>query len=247
MATATPLLRIEKLVKRYGDRTVLRQIDLAVEAGQAVGLVGVNGAGKTTLLKCMLDFVSYDSGTITICGRSATDTAARSALAYLPERFVPPYYLSGHDFLSFMTGLYGVDLDRDRLLDLLPAVDLNAAALELPVRQLSKGMAQKLGILSCLLSDRPLLIMDEPMSGLDPKARACIKHHLASLRNEGRTLFFSTHLLYDVESQCDRVAILHEGVLAFHGTPEECCRRFASNTLEQAYLRCVGSAPGGPI
>ncbi len=102
-------------------------------------------------------------------------------------------------------------------------------------------MAQKLGLIACLLSNKQLLLFDEPMSGLDPRARAYLKQYLLELKQKGKTLFFSTHLLVDVEALCDRVAILHQGEIRFIGTPEECCNHYEREDLEQAYLACVGN------
>lgn len=238
-----PVIRVEGLRKRYGANEVLRGVDLSVDEGEFFGLVGVNGAGKTTLIKCLLDFVAVDAGALRLFGIPATNSRARAGLAFLPEKFTPPYYLSGRDFLRYMSALHGVDFPESALGELLRVVDMDAGALQKPVRQLSKGMAQKLGILAALLAERPLLLMDEPMSGLDPKVRALLKSHLLSLRARKRTLFFSTHLLHDVEALCDRLAILHGGRVAFVGSPAECCRTFGAENLEQAYLNCV-TAPG---
>jgi len=244
MNSADPaVIGIHEVRKSYGARTVLDGVTLEVAAGEFFGLVGINGAGKTTLLKCLLDFARADAGTLTLFGCSSLMAEARAQLAYLPERFVPPYYLSGSDFLDYMGRLHGVPRDPARRMQLLGAVDLDAAALERPVRQLSKGMAQKLGLMACLQSDKPLLVLDEPMSGLDPMARAAVKQHLLGLRKQGRTLLFSTHLLHDAEVLCDRLAILHGGTVAFAGSPAQCCERFSAPDLETAYLRCVGG-PG---
>jgi ABC-2 type transport system ATP-binding protein len=101
-------------------------------------------------------------------------------------------------------------------------------------------MSQKIGLAACLLSNKDFLVLDEPMSGLDPKARAYLKRYLRSLKDQGKTLFFSTHMLNDVEMICDKVAILHEGKLQFVGSPSDCCTRYETNDFEQAYLRCVG-------
>lgn len=246
MTAADPaVVRIHDVRKRYGARTVLDGVTLDVSAGEFFGLVGINGAGKTTLLKCLLDFARADAGTLTLFGCSSLQPEARSQLAFLPERFVPPYYLSGTNFLDYMGQLHGVPRDPAQRLQLAKAVDLDAAALERPVRQLSKGMAQKLGLMAGLQSGKPLLVLDEPMSGLDPKARAAVKHHLLGLRETGRTLFFSTHLLHDADVLCDRLAILHDGAVAFVGSPAQCCERFSAPDLETAYLRCVGDQGSG--
>jgi ABC-2 type transport system ATP-binding protein len=236
-----PVISFTSVNKSYGRQQVLCGINLEVRQGGFVGLVGVNGAGKTTLIKCLLDFVAADAGTITIHGRDSTLTQARSQLAYLPEKFNPPYYLTGRDFLDYMARLYQVTYDQARLDAMLATLDLDPKALAKPVRQLSKGMSQKLGLAACLLSGRELLIMDEPMSGLDPRSRAYLKEYLLGLKTESRTLFFSTHLLNDVEMLCDRVAILHEGRIRFAGSPSECCRLLATDDFEKAYLKCIES------
>jgi ABC-2 type transport system ATP-binding protein len=122
----------------------------------------------------------------------------------------------------------------------LAALDLDPDALTKPVRALSKGMAQKLGLAAVLLSGKALYVLDEPMSGLDPRARALLKQHLLAQRHSGvQTLFFSTHLLPDVETLCDRMIILHAGIPRFIGTPAECCAAYDAPDLETAYLRCV--------
>lgn len=236
-----PVIRIQEVRKRYGAATVLDGVTLEINAGECFGLVGVNGAGKTTLLKCLLDFARADAGIVEIFGCSSREPSAREHLAFLPERFVPPYYLTGADFLAYMAQLHGVRPDPAALPALLVAVDLEATALARPVRQLSKGMAQKLGLLACLQGDKPLLVLDEPMSGLDPKARAAVKGRLRELRAAGRTVFFSTHLLDDAAALCDRIAILHHGRVAFTGSPAECCRAYSAADLESAYLSCVGA------
>jgi ABC-2 type transport system ATP-binding protein len=227
------------VVKRYGAQSVLDDVSLSVGAGEFVGLVGVNGAGKTTLIKSLLDFGTVDSGSISIFGVAHTRPESRARLAYLPERFLPPHYLNGREFLRYMANLHGVDYNEARVERMFQTLDLDKTALVKPVRQFSKGMAQKLGLAACFLSDKELLVLDEPMSGLDPKARALLKAHLLELKAQGRTLFFSTHMLGDVEQLCDRIAILHRGKLRFSGSPSECCVKFSAATLEQAYMACI--------
>ena len=218
---------------------MLRGIDLEIPAGEFCGLVGVNGAGKTTLIKSLLDLCAIDGGRIEIFGTTHKETAARAHLAYLPERFLPPHYTTGRDFMELMRTLHAATYTAPQCEAVLAALDFDPGALAKPVRALSKGMAQKLGLAATLLSGKPLFVLDEPMSGLDPKARALLKQYLLGLRGRQQTLFFSTHLLSDVEALCDRVAILHGGELRFTGRPAECCAQFAAPTLEQAYLRCV--------
>ena len=233
-------IQINKLSKSYGVHNVLSEINLSVPAGEFIGLVGVNGAGKTTLIKCMLDFCLLTSGAIEIFGVRHEKTNARERLIFLPEKFMPPYYLTGRDFLHYMANLHGREYNEVKTTELLKILDLDSSALAKSVRQYSKGMAQKLGLIACLLSDKDLFVFDEPMSGLDPKARAYLKHYLLELKQAGKTLFFSTHLLADVDALCDRVAILHAGKIHFIGTPQACCQEYKTDDLEQAYLACVG-------
>ncbi len=235
-----PAIEFQQTVKHYDKKMALRQIDLCIGSGEFFGLVGMNGAGKTTLLKCLLDFCAIDSGQIRIFGVSHRETTARSPLAFLPERFMPPYYLNGGDFLKYMLRLQGIPYEHARVLAMLQSLDLDATALTTPVHNYSKGMTQKLGLAGCFLANKQLYVLDEPMSGLDPKARALLKNRLLDIKTGGGTLFFSSHALADVEEICDRMAILHHGELRFVGTPAECCARFEAVTLEQAYLKCIG-------
>jgi ABC-2 type transport system ATP-binding protein len=234
-----PALRFQQIVKRYGKHDALRGVSLDVEEGEFFALVGMNGAGKTTLVKSLLDFCAVDGGDIRIAGRPPRDTNARAGLAFLPERFSPPYYLTGREFLHYLLALHQRPRGADDVLPALAALDLDASALDKPVRTYSKGMTQKLGLAAAFLSGKKLLVLDEPMSGLDPKARALVKRYLQRLKTEGVTLFFSTHMLPDVEELCDRMAILHRGEVRFAGPPEECRRRFGAGTLEEAYLNCI--------
>lgn len=239
-----PALHFSQVSKAYGNRAVLQGVDLNVRQGDFFGLVGVNGAGKTTLLKCLLDFSEPDSGSIEIFGISHRDYHSRQQLAFLPERFAPPYYLTGRDFLHYMLRLRGQGYDPSRVAEIIEALDLDPDSLEMPVSAYSKGMTQKLGLAACFLSDRPLFLLDEPMSGLDPKARVLLKRHLQGIRKRGHTLFFSSHALADVEEICDHMAILHQGGLRFAGTPDDCLRHFGTNSLEDAFMNCIAPTGG---
>lgn len=235
-----PALRFQQVVKHYAGKNVLQGIDLEIGAGECVGLVGVNGAGKTSLFKCLFDFVALDGGEIAIGGLSHRAPAARAALAFLPERFSPPWYLTGAGFLRSMAKLHGRSYDPARAEAVLDGLDLDRAALKAPVRQHSKGMSQKLGLAACLLSGKPTLVLDEPMSGLDPKARALLKARLVDARASGATILFSSHALADIEELCDRMAILHDGRLRFVGTPAACRALYGAPSLERAFLLCIG-------
>ena len=210
-------------------------------------MVGANGAGKTTFLKCVLDLCDYQAGRVEIFGVAGQEARSRAHLAYVPERFVPPHYLLGREFLAMTAGLAGAGFDLGRARALAEELELDPRALERPVRQLSKGMAQKLGLAGCFLLERDLYLLDEPMSGLDPAGRVAVKSLLARLHGEGRALFFTSHVLADVEELCQTIVVLNEGAVRFRGAPPELCARYGEASLERAFLSCVRSegAHGG--
>ena len=235
-------LQFHCVSKNFGKTPVLRELDFSLARGEAFALVGMNGAGKTTLLKCMLDLCTVDAGQITIFGLAHNAMHARKSLAFLPERFAPPYYLTGGDFIRYVLQLQTIPYRLSETEEMLAALDLDAGILSRPVRAFSKGMTQKLGLAACLLARRDLTVLDEPTGGLDPKARALLKQQLRGLKTEGRTLFLTSHALADVAEICDRMALLHQGRLRFVGTPAELCRQHATDDLEQAFLASIGSA-----
>jgi ABC-2 type transport system ATP-binding protein len=227
------------LAKRYGEFAALKDVELTVLEHEAFGLVGANGAGKTTLIRCLLDLTARDAGEASIFGVDATQPAARRRLAYLPERFMPPHYLRGGEFLRSMLELGRTQWDAPRAERLLAELELESGVLERPVRQLSKGMTQKLGLAACFLLERDLYLLDEPMSGLDPAARVAVKSVLRRLHAEGRTLFFTSHVLADVEELCSTLAVLERGSVRFRGSPAELCARYDEQRLELAFMRCI--------
>lgn len=237
-----PALCFSKVAKKYNRIPVLREVTLEIAAGEFFGLVGVNGAGKTTLLKCLLDLCTPDEGKIEIFGISYQLSVARSRMAFLPERFVPPYYLTGEDFIRYVLALQSAPYDPVMTERTLQSLDLDRDALRMPVRAYSKGMTQKLGLAASLLAQKELYVLDEPTSGLDPKARASLKTQLCHLKKHARTLFLTSHALSDVAEICDRMAVLHAGRICFVGTPAELCGRYASTDLEQAFLDCIKDA-----
>ena len=238
-ALVNSAVRIDALRKRYGKLVALETVDLAVAAGEAFGLVGANGAGKTTLIRCLLDLCAYDTGSIRIFGLPADRPQSRRRLAYVPERFMPAHYLRCREFLEFLARSFKLRYDAQRARSMLGDLELDAGVLERPVRSLSKGMTQKLGLAGAFLLERDLYVLDEPMSGLDPAARVAVKSVLRRLAAQGRTLFFTSHVLADVEELCSSIAVLEQGRLRWHGAPEALCRKYTEARLEQAFIRCI--------
>jgi ABC-2 type transport system ATP-binding protein len=237
--SAAPAVRVHGLIKRYGRVLALDGVELDIARGEAFGLVGANGAGKTTLIRCLLDLAAPDAGVSELFGIPTRVSAARARLAYLPERFAPPYYLRGEEFLRAMLELMGERYRPEAAAALCEELELERAALERPVRALSKGMTQKLGLAACFLANRELYVLDEPMSGLDPVARLAVKSVLHRLAGEQRTLLFTSHVLADVEELCSSIAVLHRARMRFHGAPRALCARYGEAGLERAFMKCI--------
>ena len=234
-----PAIEIDRLCARYGSADVLRDITLHVREGEILGLVGLNGAGKSTLLKAILMLVVPVAGRVLLFGQPHEHPGSRACAAYLPERFQPPSHLSGHDFVRLSLAFHRQRVRRALSCRLAEELDLDPAALRRPIRGYAKGMAQKLGVLATLLTARPLLILDEPMSGLDPKARVLLKRQLAAARARGRTILMSSHILADHDELCDRVAVLHQGRLGYVGSPAGLKESQGAPTLETAFLAAI--------
>lgn len=204
-------LRITQLTKRYDGAAVFEGADLVVEAGECMALVGLNGVGKSTLLHCLLDFIQPDEGTIEIAGVPHGAPQARAALAYLPERFLIPPYLSGREFLRYAMALHGQVADEARIAR--QAALLSIDFLDRKAATYSRGMMQLAGLAACMVVQPNLLVLDEPMAGLDPQAAFRLHDALKAAHAEGAAILFTTHELREVEALADRVAILQSGRL----------------------------------
>jgi ABC-2 type transport system ATP-binding protein len=195
-------------------RTILRDVAFDVEAGELFGFLGPNGAGKTTTIKALLGLLTPDAGAVHLFGRPPREAAVRARLGFMPERAYFPENLTAHELLVAHGGLAGVSaaVARRRAGELLELVGVGAAARH-RLGSMSKGMQQRVGLAQALVGDPELLILDEPMSGLDPLGRHDVRELMTSLRARGKTVFFSTHIIPDVEAVCDRVGILAAGRL----------------------------------
>lgn len=205
-----------RLKLRFKDRKIeaLKDLSMEVQEGEIFGLLGPNGAGKTTTIKILMGIQFPTSGRARLLGRPLGDSESKKRIGFLPEN---PYfydYLTGTEFLDFYGQLYGIPKQRrrKRIDELLELVGLSHAG-NLPLRGYSKGMNQRIGLAQAILNDPDLVFLDEPQSGLDPIGRKDVRDLMLSLRDEGKTVFFSSHILQDAELICDRVAILNKGEL----------------------------------
>ncbi len=238
---ALPLV-VKNVCKSYHQKQVLKDIQLELRSGEIFGLIGLNGAGKTTLIKIMLDLTSADQGTVSWFGVDSQQVTSRRHLSYLPEKFQPSRYLKGREYVELTLEYYKKTASREQMEQMAVLLDLDPLVLGRRVGSYSKGMGQKLGLLAALLVDSPFLLLDEPMSGLDPRARIRLKDALLNARASGRTVFFSSHILSDLDDICDRIAVLHEGKMGYVGTAAEFKARYPGKSLEQAFLASIEAA-----
>lgn len=237
----TAPLTINAISKAFGDHQVLQDVSFSLEEGEIFGLIGLNGAGKTTLIKIILNLLSADAGHATIFGLDSASVEARAKLCYLPEKFQPSRYLKGKEFLSFALSYYDRVLDMTRAREMAKAFDLRPEMLDERVGAYSKGMGQKLGLLSAFMADVPFLMLDEPMSGLDPSARIKLKRMMLDMRADGASIFFSSHILSDIDEICDRIGVIHDGKLLYVGTPQAFKEAYIAATLELSFLKAIGA------
>lgn len=233
-------VEIEGLWTGYGKADVLQDVTLTARAGEILGVLGLHGAGKSSLIRSVLMLLEPRAGTVRLFGEPHHRPTARARLAYLPERFQPPGHLSGFDFIRLTLAFHGCQGRRSRIAALAEDLDLDRSALRRPISGYTKSMAQKLGVLAMLSTDRSLLVLDEPMSGLAPNARHLVKRQLAAARARGRTILLSSEVPADHDGLCDRIAVLHQGRIANVGTPEELQARHGGPTLESAFLAAIG-------
>lgn len=235
----TDILTLDQVNISYGKFPAVKTVSFKVQAGEVFGLIGLNGAGKTSLIKCILGLRVQDSGHIHVFGKPPASKAGRKALAFLPERFDPPWFLSGMEFIKFSLRLYHRPFDAGEVVDYAKRLALDPAALKRRVQTYSKGMRQKLGLIATIMTECELMILDEPMSGLDPMARALVKDMLIEYQKKGKTLFFTSHILADMDEICGRVAVLHQGEITFTGSPADLKTSTGAESLERAFLLSI--------
>lgn len=245
-ASASPAIVFDHLRVVYpaksrsgSPKIAVRGLDLEIRQGEIFGFLGPNGAGKTTSMNVLLGFLQPTSGTARINGIDISNPQSRESLGYLPELTYYYKFLNAVELLHFYGKLFGLnDSERNkRIAELLKLVELTDAATR-PIKTYSKGMQQRVGIAQALINNPQVLIMDEPTSGLDPLGRNKVRQIIQRLKEEGKTVFFTSHELGEVETVCDRVAIFAAGELKVLGTVEELVSEHQCS-LEQLFLRIV--------
>jgi ABC-2 type transport system ATP-binding protein len=241
----TENLRVEYRSRemRRATKLALRGLNLEVNAGEVFGFLGPNGAGKTTTMNVLLGFVQPSGGSASLFGIDVRQPIARQRIGYLPELTYYYKFLTAEELLRFYATIFGLRRqEADQRIDrLLKLVELEHAR-KRPIRTYSKGMQQRVGLAQALINNPDLLILDEPTSGLDPLGRMKVREIIQRLKNEGKTVFFSSHELGEVEAVCDRVAIINQGELKVVGRVDEIRKPHHAN-LEQAFLEIIGFQP----
>ena len=234
------MLNIEHLTKRYGDFAAVDDLSLHIQPGEIYGFIGHNGAGKTTTLKSAVGILPFDEGEIYIDGVSIREQPleCKKKLAYIPDNPDLYDFMTGIGYLTFVADIFGVSAEdrQQRIHDYAEAFSLTDDLAQ-PISAYSHGMKQKLAIISALIHEPKLIIMDEPFVGLDPKAAHILKEMMRSLCDRGGAIFFSTHVLEVAEKLCDKVAIIKGGKLIRSGTMEEVK---GDTSLEDVFLELEG-------
>jgi ABC-2 type transport system ATP-binding protein len=241
------VLEIEELRVEYPSRenghkisVVVDGLNLKVLSGEVFGFLGPNGAGKTTTMNVLLGFVNATSGNASIFGVNVRQPIARRRIGYLPELTYYYKFLNAEELLRFYAKVFEIpSAEREKRIDaVLKLVELEGARKRL-IKTYSKGMQQRVGLAQALINNPDLLILDEPTSGLDPLGRMKVREIIQRLKGEGKTVFFSSHELGEVETVCDRVGILYQGKLKAEGRVSDLVREHHAN-LEQAFLEIIG-------
>lgn len=234
------MLKIEHLTKTYGDKKAVDNLSLHIAPGEIYGFIGHNGAGKTTTIKACCGILKADSGEIHIDGISVKENPldAKSRIAYIPDNPDLYEFMTGIQFLNFIGDVFGVSAEkREERINKYASLFELTDDLAQPISSYSHGMKQKLAVISALLHEPKLLIMDEPFVGLDPKASHILKEIMRDLCMGGGAIFFSTHVLEVAEKLCDKVAIIKGGKLIKSGTMEEVK---GDASLENVFLELEG-------
>jgi ABC-2 type transport system ATP-binding protein len=246
---AGPIVSFEKVVFCYDRTEVLHDLSFSLNQGEIVGLLGPNGAGKTTTIKIIAGILAPAAGRVAVCGLPVPEQAVsvKQRIGYVPEAAALFESLTGQEFLELSGRLHDVDEEtlQARMGSILETFDLVSDRVS-PLDTYSKGMRQKILIAAALLHNPDLILLDEPLSGLDVNASIMIKDLLAALASDGKTILYSSHVLDVVEKVCDRVLIIDEGNLIADGTPEDLKSSTRQSTLEDVFRKLTRSESVDP-
>lgn len=226
--------------RRTAAKVAVDGLSLSVQPGEVFGFLGPNGAGKTSTMNVLLGFVPPTAGSALLFGNDVSLPIARQRIGYLPELTYYYKFLSAEELLRFYGRIFGIPSGvlEKRIDDVLKLVEMDAARKKL-IKTYSKGMQQRVGLAQALINNPDLLILDEPTSGLDPVGRMKVREIIQRLKQEGKTVFFSSHELGEVETVCDRVGIMHQGRLRVEGRVADLVQEHGLN-LEHIFLKIIG-------
>lgn len=249
---ANRLIHFDQVWKTYpkelgsSAHTALKSVSFDLEQGCMLGLVGANGAGKSTCIHLLMNFIGLDCGEITIKGQDVNDSSLRSSIGYLPEIATFPANLTVMDMLRFAGTSCGLSVREIKQRGALLLRELELWDVRnRPLRSYSKGMQQRASLAVALIGNPELLILDEPMSGLDPVGREKIIALIHRLKGEGKTILFCSHILEDVDRLADRLLVLHHGQKLFDGTVDQLCEQQGVSSLTEAFLAVIQGDGGG--
>lgn len=237
------IIEVNNLSKTYNSKEgkieALKGLTLKINKGEIIGLLGPNGAGKTTAVKLIMGFLQPTEGEIFFQGKRLNVAEPRKKMGYLPESFQPNPNLNVYEYIKFQGDLAAgrkAGISRDELMELLKLVGMEKF-FRRRIADLSKGMGQRVGLAQAFVNNPDFLILDEPTSGLDPIGKTEIIEFLLEMKKKGKTVFFCSHILSEVERLCDRIGILVEGELRFFGLVEEFLKKWQVKDLEAAFKR----------
>ncbi|MCK5707417.1 MAG: ABC transporter ATP-binding protein [Candidatus Aureabacteria bacterium] len=242
------MLKIDNLKKTFNKKIALDGINLNVKKGEVFGFIGRNGAGKSTTIKSVLGFVFPDSGEMFFKDEPLDQSKFRESIGYLPEIAKFPEKLTAKEFLTYSYSFYKkiTGATRDKISQLLEDVGLKESKNKL-INTFSKGMKQRLGIAQSVIHDPELLILDEPFTGLDPVGKDGLKKILIDQNKEGKTIFFSSHNLTEVQDICSVICTLHNGKVVYQGATSDFIKEQSSNSLEEAFIKSYSRSGGKDV
>jgi ABC-2 type transport system ATP-binding protein len=245
-------VEIKKIVKRYGEIWAVDNVDLCIRSGEIFGLLGPNGSGKSTTMKMLLGLVQPDSGALNVLGIDVKKdpVAVKRLVGYVPESPRLYEFLTGIEYLDFIGDVYGMQTEakKVRINEYLKALELEGREGDM-ISSYSEGMKQKVALISAFMHKPKLLILDEPLSGLDPRSARIVKDFLHELKAQGVTTMMSTHVLEIAQALCDRIGIMYHGKLLALGTMDELreMAKLPDSALEDIFLKLTGTGDIRPV